>query len=173
MPIRMKVYHRGPETLVAACDEELLGTTFRERGLRIEVSSFYAGDSVTEDQLLMHLRLATIGNFVGKETVDAVTRGGLRLHVATADLRPGARVSVSIRPHEIAFANTADGRAGDNVLSGRIRRVSYLGDAVDYQVEIEGSDVILRVAAAPALRLRPGETVRLVIPPSACVPLPE
>ena len=76
MPIRMKVYHRGPETLVAACDEELLGKTFRERGLRIEVSSFYAGDSVSEDQLLMHLRLATIGNFVGRETVDAVMRGG-------------------------------------------------------------------------------------------------
>ena len=76
MPIRMKVYHRGPETLVAACDEELLGKTFRERGLRIEVSSFYAGDHVTEDQLLAHLRLATIGNFVGRETVDAVMRGG-------------------------------------------------------------------------------------------------
>jgi len=76
MPIRMKVYHRGPETLVAAADEELLGKTFRERGLKIEVSSFYEGDVVTEDQLLAHLRLATIGNFVGRETVDAVKRGG-------------------------------------------------------------------------------------------------
>ncbi|TLZ60453.1 MAG: DUF424 family protein [Methanobacteriota archaeon] len=76
MPIRMKVYHRGPETLVAACDEELLGKTFRERGLRIEVSSFYEGDRVTEDQLLAHVNLATMGNFVGRETVDAVTRGG-------------------------------------------------------------------------------------------------
>ena len=76
MPIRMKVYHRGRETLVAACDEDLLGQTFRERGLKIEVSGFYAGDPVTEDQLLAHLRLATIGNFVGKETIDAATRGG-------------------------------------------------------------------------------------------------
>ena len=72
----MKVYHRGPETLVAACDEDLLGKTFRERGLRIEVSSFYEGDRVTEDQLLAHVNLATMGNFVGRETVDAVTRGG-------------------------------------------------------------------------------------------------
>jgi hypothetical protein len=76
MPIRMKVYHRGPETLVAACDEGLLGKTFRERGLRLEVSSFYAGDVVTEDVLLAHLRLATIGNFVGPETVEAAKRGG-------------------------------------------------------------------------------------------------
>jgi len=76
MPIRMKVYHRGRETLVAAADEDLLGKTFRERGLKIEVSGFYAGDPVTEDQLLAHLRLATIGNFVGKETIEAATRGG-------------------------------------------------------------------------------------------------
>src|SRR3989442_1611733 len=75
MPIRMKVYHRGRETLVAACDEELLGKTFRERGLKIEVSGFYAGDPVTEEQLLAHLRLATIGNFVGKETIAIVARG--------------------------------------------------------------------------------------------------
>ncbi len=76
MPIRMKVYHRGRETLVAACDEDLLGKTFRERGLKIEVSSFYEGDAVTEDVLLAHLQLATIGNFVGKETIDIVKRGG-------------------------------------------------------------------------------------------------
>jgi len=76
MPIRMKVYHRGRETLVAACDEELLGKTFRERGLKIEVSAFYAGDPVTEEQFLAHLRFATIGNFVGKETIAIVTRGG-------------------------------------------------------------------------------------------------
>ena len=76
MPIRMKVYHRGPETLVAAADEELIGRTFRERGLKIEVSAFYQGDVVTEDVLLAHLRLATIGNFVGKETIEIVTRGG-------------------------------------------------------------------------------------------------
>ena len=72
----MKVYHRGPETLVAACDEDLLGKTFRERGLKIEVSSFYEGDVVSEDTLLAHLRLATIGNFVGKETIEVVKRGG-------------------------------------------------------------------------------------------------
>lgn len=76
MPIRMKVYHRGRETLVAAADEDLLGKTFRERGLKIEVTSFYAGDVVTEDVLLAHLQLATIGNFVGKETIEIVTRGG-------------------------------------------------------------------------------------------------
>ncbi len=72
----MKVYQRGPETLVAAADADLLGRTFRERGLRLEVSAFYDGDVVTPEQLLDHLRLATMGNFVGKETVEAAKRGG-------------------------------------------------------------------------------------------------
>jgi len=76
MPIRMKVYHRGPETLVAACDADLLGQTFRERGLRLEVSGFYEGDVVTEEVLVAHLKDATMGNFVGKETIDAAKRGG-------------------------------------------------------------------------------------------------
>ena len=76
MPIRMKVYHQGTETLVAAADEELLGKTFREGKFKIEVGKFYEGDRVTPEDLLSHLRLATIGNFVGQETIEAAKQGG-------------------------------------------------------------------------------------------------
>lgn len=76
MPIRVKVHRRGAETLVAACDADLLGRTFRERGLRLEVSGFYDGDVVSEEEFLGHLRLATMGNFVGAETIEAAKRGG-------------------------------------------------------------------------------------------------
>lgn len=76
MPIRMKVYRRGKETLVAAADEDLIGKTFREGKFRIEVGAFYAGDVVTDETLLAQLRVATIGNFVGKETIEAAKKGG-------------------------------------------------------------------------------------------------
>ncbi len=76
MPIRMKVYSQGKETLVAAADEDLLGKTFREGKFKIEVGKFYEGDRVTEEGLLTHLRLATIGNFVGRETIEAAKKGG-------------------------------------------------------------------------------------------------
>ncbi len=76
MPIRMKVYTQGKETLVAAADEDLLGKTFREGKFKIEVGKFYEGDRVTEEALLQHLHLATIGNFVGRETVEAAKKGG-------------------------------------------------------------------------------------------------
>src|SRR6058998_2289856 len=124
------------------------------------------------EELFDHPRTRFVAEFIGKtnlidgtaEGPSTVARGSLRLQVASADLTPGARVSVSIRPHEITFATSTEGHAGDNVVSGRVRRVSYLGDAVDYQVELADSDVVLRVAAAPVLRLRAGEAVRLTIP---------
>ena len=72
----MKVHRRGPETLVAACDERLLGRTLREGELRLHVSSFYDGERMTPEELLAALAAATIGNFVGKETVEAARRGG-------------------------------------------------------------------------------------------------
>jgi hypothetical protein len=76
MPIRMKVYHQGKETLVAAADADLIGKTFREGKFKIEVGKFYEGEVVSEEAFLGQLHLATIGNFVGTETVDAAMRGG-------------------------------------------------------------------------------------------------
>jgi len=76
MPIRMKVYYQGKETLVAAADEDLLGRAFREGKLKIEVGEFYRGEVVSEATLLEHLRFATVGNFVGRETIEAAKRGG-------------------------------------------------------------------------------------------------
>ena len=72
----MKVHTRGPEVLVAACDERLLGRTLREGEVRLHVSPFYEGERMTEAQFVEALRLATIGNFVGRETVDAAKRAG-------------------------------------------------------------------------------------------------
>lgn len=72
----MKVYRQGKETLVAAADADLIGRTFREGKFKIDVGQFYEGDVVTEETLVSSLRLATIGNFVGRETVNAAIRAG-------------------------------------------------------------------------------------------------
>ena len=75
--IRMRIHSRGIELLVAACDADLLGRTLREGELRLYVSSFYDGEDVTEEEFIRQLKLATIGNLVGKETVEAARRAGL------------------------------------------------------------------------------------------------
>jgi iron(III) transport system ATP-binding protein len=134
----------------------------------------------TAEDLFQRPRTRFVAEFIGKTNlVDAVaaepgvvTRGALRLRVAAADLTPGTPVVVSIRPHEIQMG--PDGSSAPptrNVLAGTVARVSYLGDAVDYQVLVTGSDVVLRVAAPPPAGFRPGESVTLAVAPEACLPL--
>jgi len=84
--------------------------------------------------------------------------------------------TLSIRPHQIQLASRASARATadpeTNVLAGTVVRASYLGDGVDYQVQIEGSDVVLRVAGPTQPRVRVGESVSVNVAVGACVPLP-
>jgi hypothetical protein len=75
--ICIKVYRQGRETLVAACDAEIVGKTFKSKELKITVSEgFYKGDSGDEDLLVNRLEMATIANLVGKKTIDVAIRHG-------------------------------------------------------------------------------------------------
>jgi hypothetical protein len=79
---------------------------------------------------------------------------------------------VSIRPHEIAL--TAPGGAvtdGASRLRGVVRRVSFRGDSLDYQVGVADSDLVLRVVTPLARRFGVDDVVDLVIAPAACVVL--
>jgi len=134
----------------------------------------------TADELFRRPRTRFVAEFIGKTNVvegvavapDTVARGDVRLRVDAAGLEVGARVAVSIRPHEIALRAPAGAAAADaNVLRGTVRRAAFLGDGVDYEVEVAGADLVLRVAAPASPRLRPGEAVGLGIAPAACVPL--
>lgn len=75
--ITVKVHQRGPEVLVAACDTEILGKTFRGNGLKIHVSEgFYSGERSDESGLISRLQFATVANLVGKRTVEVAIRHG-------------------------------------------------------------------------------------------------
>jgi iron(III) transport system ATP-binding protein len=134
------------------------------------------------EELFEHPRTRFVAEFVGKTNlIDAVAdggrsvaRGNLRLRVAADGLAPRARVVVSIRPHQIAIGPSAAPRTdGDaNVLAGTVLRASYLGEGVDYQVALDGSDVVLRVTGPAPARVRPGEPVTVTVPATACVLLP-
>jgi len=67
--ITVRVYRKGSETVVAACDKELLGKTFREGGKKLEITSFYEGEDADEAMLVNRLSFCTIANLVGKRTV--------------------------------------------------------------------------------------------------------
>jgi ABC-type Fe3+/spermidine/putrescine transport system ATPase subunit len=136
-------------------------------------------------------RTRFVAEFIGRTNLlegvavasDTVAHGPLRLRVGAAGLAPGTRAAISIRPHQIALLAPADDTAtgdGDgaasarpNRLRGTVRRASFLGDSVDYQVRVDGTDLLLRVAAPIARRFRPDDAVGLSIAPEACVPLAE
>ena len=137
----------------------------------------------TAQELFDRPRTRFVAEFIGRtnlidgvaDTTNSVARGTLRLRVAAGGLNPGEAVAISLRPHQIELLpGTAAPAGGDaeNVLHGTVLRTSYLGDAVDYQVQLAEGDTILRVAGSPPLRARPGESVSLRIPAAACIPLP-
>ena len=75
--ISVKVYRQGKETLVAACDVEIIGKTFRSKDLKMTVSKgFYGGDSGGEEMLVNRLEMATVANLVGKKTVETAIKHG-------------------------------------------------------------------------------------------------
>jgi iron(III) transport system ATP-binding protein len=134
-------------------------------------------------ELFERPRTRFVAEFIGKTNlIDAVAdgagsvaRGPLRLRVAANGLTPGAPVVVSIRPHVIALGPRAGAQApaaGTNALAGTVLRASYLGDTVDYQIALEGSDVVLRVTGPTPARARAGDPVSVTVAAEACVLLP-
>ncbi|MDD1768957.1 MAG: DUF424 family protein [Methanomassiliicoccales archaeon] len=73
--ITARVHRVGRETVVAACDKDLIGKVLRDGELRLEVaSSFYEGEDVDEEKLLSRLSLATIANLVGHRTISIAAK---------------------------------------------------------------------------------------------------
>jgi ABC-type Fe3+/spermidine/putrescine transport system ATPase subunit len=134
-------------------------------------------------ELFERPRTRFVAEFIGKTNlIDAVAdgagsvaRGRLRLRVAADGLTPGMSAVVSIRPHLIALgprAGAGTPPTGVNALAGTVLRASYLGDTVDYQVGLEESDVVLRVAGPTPARARAGDPVSITVPAESCVLLP-
>ena len=134
-------------------------------------------------ELFERPRTRFVAEFIGKTNlIDAVAdgagsvaRGRLRLRVAGDGLTPGMPAVVSIRPHLIALgprAGAGTPPTGVNALAGTVLRASYLGDTVDYQVGLEESDVVLRVAGPTPARARAGDLVSITVPAESCVLLP-
>ena len=66
----LKTYKVNGEVLVAACDCEIIGKTFEEGALSIEVAAdFFGGKMASFEEFEGALKEATIANMVGEKTV--------------------------------------------------------------------------------------------------------
>jgi len=131
----------------------------------------------TPEEIYEQPRSRFVADFIGLsdflparvESYDATTArvavAGTTLSVpATLGLSRDQAVILHIRPYDIEFVGEA---AQGNVLPGVIKQATYLGNVVDYRVEV-GDKVGLRVQASTDQRRVAGARVRLHFPANKC-----
>ena len=99
---------------------------------------------------------------------DGIARVRVGTHELSATIAPqgvagAGAMTVVIRPEAIRLA---DGTAGENRLSGTIIDVTFLGNIIDYQVDIGGT--VLRVQGDRQTALEPGARVALAVAVGEC-----
>ena len=76
--ISIRIYQRGNDLLLGACDEKLLGKKFEDGKFQIDVRrEFYDGERITPEALKKLLGDATIANLVGKDTIRCAIEAGV------------------------------------------------------------------------------------------------
>jgi len=120
--------------------------------------------------IYLHPRSRFVANFIGRANfvpgtvrevgeqwaeVDCFAQR-VRVGVPPVAVRPGQAVSLVLRPEMIWIAE------GDGRLEGLVRRSLYLGDSVEYDVEVQGQ--LLTFTETNPLRMR-------VHPPGSRIPL--
>ena len=134
-----------------------------------------------------HPRTKFVAEFIGTTNFidgvvlgfdDAASRWKVRtpagdLLVSTdSELTPNMRVTVSIRPEDVElFDDATTSGSMENVTSGRVDQKVFLGDFVDFQLQI--GDFTLLSRAHPSLRTPIGETIHVRMNPDKCVAIPE
>jgi len=102
------------------------------------------------------------------------TEGGTRVEaVLDSDVSVGASVLLSFRPEAVQIEEEGKATGSKNLIEGKVRLASYLGDTVRY--EVEAQDGVFRVDVHNPFGkklLAEGEAIRLSFEPASCRVLP-
>lgn len=93
--IYVKTHEAEERKVVAMCDEEILGKTFEENEVCLDVKkSFYGGKLVSEDEAVEIMRKADILNLVGERTIGLAIELGIvsQIHIIKIKGVPHAQV---------------------------------------------------------------------------------
>lgn len=78
MAVLVKVHKKEGRTLVAVCDEKLLGERFEEDGRQLDLTGeFYKGDLLPPGEVGDLIRNADMLNLVGEESVALALNEGI------------------------------------------------------------------------------------------------
>jgi putrescine transport system ATP-binding protein len=79
--------------------------------------------------------------------------GGRRFRaVAGADVKPGQKVTLALRPEKLRLAAQRPESAGENCVGGRVHDIAYLGDISLYRVAVDNG-AVMTASVANASRL--------------------
>jgi len=81
---------------------------------------------------------------------------------------PGHAVLLFVRPSEVELL-PVESTSGPNVFAARVQKATYLGDAMDYRLQM-GDDFSLRAQTSGHPRYAPGAAVAVHLPRVACWP---
>jgi len=107
---------------------------------------------------------AANGNINGLGTVE--TAIGTLICVVPADAEIGDAVTIMVRPEDIALCNGSS-QQGENQLEGTVAAAMFLGEAMEYQVEMAGRTII-RLKLHASNMVSRGDTIRVQIPAMQC-----
>lgn len=66
----VRIHFHNDDVILAACDEDILGMTFRGDGMKITVNeSFYKGEALGKDAFVERMKSVSVMNLVGNEVV--------------------------------------------------------------------------------------------------------
>ncbi len=75
--IYVRIHKGRGDVVLAACDEEILGMTFRGDGMKITVSEdFYNGELIPEEAFVERMKSASIMNLVGERAISLAIENG-------------------------------------------------------------------------------------------------
>ena len=141
----------------------------------------------TPREVYAHPASRFVADFIGEINLLAgeIVAAGEALRVATGlgDIRgcagyeganKGDRVLCAVRPEALEFLE-GEPAPGDNVISGQVRHVTYLGEVEQYSVELVDGTLIKLVEYDPSehQRVESGDSVRLRFRPDRVVVLRE
>lgn len=94
--VYLRSYHTEKGTMVACCDKDLMGKTFREGRLKLSLETGFYGNSLQRlAEALIILDAADILNLVGPEIVAAAVERGV--------VHPDAVISIAGVPHVLVM----------------------------------------------------------------------
>ena len=139
------------------------GGTVQQVGSPRDVYERPANLFVADFMGLVNRMPATVVGQDGERAV--VMIGGHRLLAMAPAGDSASAMTVAIRPEAFVFADEAG--PNDNALRGTVVDTTFLGNIVDYQVDIGGT--VVRVQGDRRGLLAVGSAVLLVVPPTECV----